>query len=384
MPAALSAGTISASAGRLRTRMALVPSAWRTRSTIVRLHLRGRRSRCQVPLRRRAAHRASARRANRERRRRLVGLARQDVREGGVEPVDQAGLRAEVGAQRERLERDAADALLPRLEEERDLRFAEAVDRLHRVADQEQRAAVVGLPAGGQSLEQFELRVRGVLELVDQDVLDARVEREQEVGRLLGRAERAHRGLRHLGEVGLAVLGEHHLQVRGGERQELEDRAERLPLLVGVAFLGGMRSSASSAWRSGSVCCSRCGIGLPRLRQVKFLREQLRRRTRSMPSGAARGRVRAGVSRSAKQGGLQLGAGRRRPVLRSHWSRFASMPASIDDGVRTLLSRCTSRRLGGGRELVEYAERGLPVVVARVFDHAGLRAEAATAPASGA
>ena len=133
---------------------------------------------------------------------------------------------------------DAADALLPGLEEERDLRLAEAVDGLHRVADQEQRAAVILLPARGQSFDQFELRVRGVLELVDQDVLDARVEREQEVGRLLRRAERAHRGLRHLGEVGLAVLGEHQLQVRGGARQELEDRAERLPLLVGVALLG--------------------------------------------------------------------------------------------------------------------------------------------------
>jgi hypothetical protein len=68
------------------------------------------------------------------------------VREGGVEPVDEAGLRTEVGRQRQAFERDAADALLPGLEEERDLRLAEAVDGLHRVADQEEGAAIVPLP----------------------------------------------------------------------------------------------------------------------------------------------------------------------------------------------------------------------------------------------
>jgi hypothetical protein len=68
--------------------------------------------------------------------------------------------------------------------------------------------------------------------------MDPRVQREQQVGRVVGRAERAHRGLRDLGEVGLAALGEHHLELRGGARQELEDGAEGLPLLVGVALVG--------------------------------------------------------------------------------------------------------------------------------------------------
>src|SRR5687768_17840933 len=76
-----------------------------------------------------------------------VGLRRQDVREGGVVPVDEAALGAEVGGEGEALQFYAAEALFPGLEEERDLGLAEAVDGLHRIADEEQRAAVVGLPA---------------------------------------------------------------------------------------------------------------------------------------------------------------------------------------------------------------------------------------------
>ena len=69
------------------------------------------------------------------------------------------------------------------LDEEPHLGVAEAVDRLHRIADREQRAAVAGLPAGGQPAQELELRERRVLELVDQQVIDACVEREQQVGR---------------------------------------------------------------------------------------------------------------------------------------------------------------------------------------------------------
>src|SRR5438067_10072598 len=118
-----------------------------------------------------------------------IGLARQDVREGSVVPVDEVRLRAEVGGQRNALELDprlrggaAEAALVPGLEEERDVRLAESVDGLHRVADEEQRAAVARFPPGGQSFQELELRIRGVLELVYQYVADAGVEREQEIG----------------------------------------------------------------------------------------------------------------------------------------------------------------------------------------------------------
>ncbi len=82
-------------------------------------------------------------------------------------------------------------SLAPRVQEEADLRVAEAVNGLHRVADREHRAPVSRLPSRGEALEQLPLRVGGVLELVHQQVAHARVHREQQVGRLLGRAERA-------------------------------------------------------------------------------------------------------------------------------------------------------------------------------------------------
>ena len=72
------------------------------------------------------------------------------------------------------------------------------------------------------------------LELVDQQVPDAHVERQQQVGRLLGRAQREQRAVRDLGEVDLAALGEQQAQLRHRGIQEREDRLERLPLRPGV------------------------------------------------------------------------------------------------------------------------------------------------------
>ena len=78
-------------------------------------------------------------------------------------------LRASV----ERLDRHAADA--PRRcasTNSAHLGVAEAVDRLHRVADGEQRAAVAGLPSRRSAAQQLHLRDRRVLELVDEQVLE--------------------------------------------------------------------------------------------------------------------------------------------------------------------------------------------------------------------
>src|SRR4029078_6709549 len=98
-----------------------------------------------------------------------------------------------VGRERERIEPHAADALAPRAQEQADLGLAEAIDRLHRVADEEERAPVARLPSGGQPLEQVPLRERRVLELVDEDVADAVVEREYEVRGPVGVSQAAQR-----------------------------------------------------------------------------------------------------------------------------------------------------------------------------------------------
>src|SRR5581483_6722037 len=93
----------------------------------------------------------------------LVLLRRQDAREGAVHPLHDAALRAEGGGEAQRLELDRAEAAAPRAQEETDFRLAEAVDRLHRVADEEERAPVARLPARGEPLEELPLRHRGVL-----------------------------------------------------------------------------------------------------------------------------------------------------------------------------------------------------------------------------
>jgi hypothetical protein len=115
-----------------------------------------------------------------------------------VEPYE-AFLRAAVGAELDRLYLHRPEPGVLGLQEERHFGFAEAVDRLHRVADEEQRAAVTLLPAGRQLGEELELRERGVLELVDQDVRDSR--RARAGGRSdLDRAEGLS-AVRELGEM---------------------------------------------------------------------------------------------------------------------------------------------------------------------------------------
>ncbi len=80
--------------------------------------------------------------------------------------------RAEIDRERQRLEVAGRRCRLPHVQEQPDLGLAEAVDRLHRVADQEQRAAVAGLPAGSQRRGAAVLRLGRVLELVDQHVAE--------------------------------------------------------------------------------------------------------------------------------------------------------------------------------------------------------------------
>ena len=186
------------------------------------------------------------------------------------------------------------------------------------------------------------MRERRVLELVHQDVLHAVVEREQEIGRRLGRPQGAHGALRHLGEVDLAALAEYHLEVRRSERQQLEDRLEHLPLVVGVALGrhvlqrderlaqtrdrhelgGGRRALAPCAlrrvryWFAISTDAAGCNL---------------------RAAAMTRSRSRAKLASSSLRDGAD-------PAVRSHWSRFASINESSQLAAPTLLSRCASSR----------------------------------------
>ncbi len=88
-----------------------------------------------------------------------VFRARHDPRESRVDPIDNPRMGAEVGREREGLETNAADSVMPCAQEETDFGLAEAVDRLHGIADQEERAAILRLPTRGELFDQLELRV---------------------------------------------------------------------------------------------------------------------------------------------------------------------------------------------------------------------------------
>ena len=99
-----------------------------------------------------------------------------------VDPIHDGWMRAEVHRKRKRDGVDGAYPVFPGLEEKPHLRFAKTVDRLHGVAHQEQRPAIIRVPVPDQAGEQAVLTLGGVLELVDEQVRDAIVQAPGQVG----------------------------------------------------------------------------------------------------------------------------------------------------------------------------------------------------------
>jgi hypothetical protein len=107
---------------------------------------------------------------------------------------------------------DVADGL--RFDERANLR-ARSGRSTHRVADREERAPVAVDPAGHQPADQLEVRVRRVLELVDEQMIDAHVQAQQQVRRRVVLPQRAERREGRLREVELACLRKYGFEVRG-------------------------------------------------------------------------------------------------------------------------------------------------------------------------
>ena len=89
-----------------------------------------------------------------------IGCARRCVerlREHAIDPPDEIALRAEIALQNQRLERDFAQPPLPpRVQIQADLRLAKAVDRLHRIADDEEVRPSPGVqPATRRSISSY-------------------------------------------------------------------------------------------------------------------------------------------------------------------------------------------------------------------------------------
>ena len=165
----------------------------------------------------------------------------QDLRERAIEPLDHRGGGPEIDAEREAFEPEPAQTAVAHVEKEADLCVAEPVDRLHGIADQEQRPAITRLPAGRQRLEQPHLCVGGVLEFVDEHVPQARIEREGRIrGRLLVAKRRARRGGKSR-VVRCAPLGEHELELRERKAQHGQQGMQYAPLSLVVS--GGRQAS---------------------------------------------------------------------------------------------------------------------------------------------
>ncbi|GBF30993.1 hypothetical protein MnTg04_00945 [bacterium MnTg04] len=142
-----------------------------------------------------------------------VFYSRHDLAKSLVKPLDQALLRAKIGAQNHRFQRYPAtiQPVTRALHEQGDFRFAKPVYRLHRIADQEHGAAVARLPSGSQQFEHLHLFERRVLELIDQDMPNPVVQKQGEIGRLFGLSQGVQGRDRDFRIIHFATLGKNQL-----------------------------------------------------------------------------------------------------------------------------------------------------------------------------
>ena len=158
---------------------------------------------------------------------------RQACGEGLVDPVDDRAARAEIPPKSLGFKCDATDALALGLEEERDVRLAERIDGLHRIAHAEKAPAICGLPASYEQLEQSRLGRGGVLVFVDQQVTDPVVERQRELSRCRIEAERIACSGSDCRMIEAVAFGEERQQFCDRMRQHRGECMDALPLRVG-------------------------------------------------------------------------------------------------------------------------------------------------------
>ena len=179
--------------------------------------------------------------------------------ETGVDPIDDFRPRTEIHRQAQRFQFQVADPALPGPQVKPHLGLTEKVDRLHRVADQEQRASVAVFPASRQPFQQGHLVKRSILKLVYEEVADTQaivvcisvvcisVVCISFAGGWITVAGCGGRHIRpqpfqgsqgHLGEIDPSPFGEDPAQFRHGQGQQMEQRLDDGPLRIGVARVG--------------------------------------------------------------------------------------------------------------------------------------------------
>ena len=123
-------------------------------------------------------------------------------------------------------------AVRPDLRKQLDFGLAKHIDGLHRVADQENRAAFARIPCRKQRRDQLMLAARGVLKFIDEKMAHVAGDVQHA---LRGMREHIDCGERKLGEVDAILLRENNFQLRYRLAQNGENVAQRGPLRFRVA-----------------------------------------------------------------------------------------------------------------------------------------------------
>ncbi len=227
--------------------------------------------------------------------RRRIAAPGQQLRKRLVDPFDDARLRAEVVGKVEEIRLQFAYADVGDFQEQAHFRLAETVDGLHRVAHQEQTAAVALLPARGQRAQQVQLGLAGVLEFVDEQMADRGVQLQQQFARIVGAAQRGRGALRDFDEIHLARVGEAQPQLRHRQRQRHQLRAQHFPLRIGEMWRGHVAHRMQAAYPD----CIRVGGFQPR--HERILVRALGRKAQVLVDGLAQG---AGARQQQMRHGL--------------------------------------------------------------------------------
>ena len=170
----------------------------------------------------------------------------EDGGEGAVELFDQRGDGTEVGGERDEVEGEGGwvgDLRAGEFEtdffdagEELGVGVAKEVDGLHGVADEEEGAASTVGPGAEDAGEELVLAAAGVLELVDEEVMDTVGDGDGGVGgKPVFAAEDALGDLGDLNEIDGGGFSEDDFELGGGVAEEGETGADDLPVLFGVA-----------------------------------------------------------------------------------------------------------------------------------------------------
>ncbi len=178
---------------------------------------------------------------------RTIVFDRKHAFESLVDPRHHLGAGAVVQAQAQAGERQVIDTLLGHLKKQADIRLAETINRLHRIAHAKQRAPVFRRPALRELPQQFDLRRAGVLKLIHQQVLDTVVQFQRQIGRRPGGIlERGQCACRHLDEIDLPRFLEHHPQLGCRQVEQLREHTDDFPLGIAVSRQGQLADAGDS------------------------------------------------------------------------------------------------------------------------------------------